>query len=205
MTIIRPSASPWSSPVVMVHKKDGSWHFCIDYRKLNSATHRDAYPLPRIDATLDSLTGCRYFATLDLASGYWQVAVEESDKEKTAFSTMNGHFEFNVMPFGLTNAPATFQRLMECVLAGLMYEQCLIYLDDIIVFSSTFNEHLHCLCNVLVALQETHLLLKLSKCSFACTEVAYLGHVVSANGITPDPQKVAAVLQFPQPTEAKPL
>ena len=203
--IIRPSASPWSSPVVMVRKKDGSWRFCIDYRKLNSATHWDAYPLPRIDTTLDSLTGCRYFTTLDLASGYWQVAVEETDKEKIAFSTMNGHFEFNVMPFGLTNAPATFQRLMECVLVGLMYEQCLIYLDDIIVFSTTFDEHLRRLRNVLVALREAHLQLKLSKCSFACTEVAYLGHVVSANGITPDPQKVAAVLQFPKPTEAKPL
>ena len=119
--------------------------------------------------------------------------MEESDKEKTAFSTMNGHFEFNVMPFGLTNAPATFQRLMECVLAGLTYEQCLIYLDDVIVFSSTFDEHLHRLRNVLAALREAHLQLKLSKCSFACTEVTYLGHVVSAKGVTPDPQKVAAV------------
>ena len=118
---------------------------------------------------------------------------------------MNGHFEFNVMPFGLTNAPATFQRLMECVLAGLTYEQCLIYLDDIIVFSSTFEEHLCRLRNVLVALREAHLQLKLPKCTFACTEVAYLGHIVSANGITPDPQKVTAVLHFPQPTEAKPL
>ena len=140
--IIRPSSSPWSSPVVMVQKKDGSWRFCIDYRKLNSATHRDAYPLPRIDATLDSLRGCRYFTTLDLAAGYWQVGLEEDDKEKTAFSTLQGHFEFNVMPFGLTNAPATFQRLMECTLAGLTHEQCLIYLDDIIVFSSSFPTHL---------------------------------------------------------------
>jgi len=120
--IIRPSTSPWSYPEVMVRKKDGTWRFCIDYRKLNLATYRDAYPLPRIDATLDSLAGCRYFTTLDLATVYWQVAVEESDKEKTAFSTMNGHFEFNVLPFGMTNAPATFQRLMECVLAGLTYK-----------------------------------------------------------------------------------
>ena len=111
-SVIGPSTSPWSSPVVMVCKNDGSWHFCVDYHKLNSVTHRDAYPLPRIDATFESLSGCKYLTTLDLASGFWQVALEESDKEKTAFSTPQGHFEFNVMPFGLTNAPATFQRLM---------------------------------------------------------------------------------------------
>ena len=140
--VIRKSCSPWSSPVVMIKKKDGAWRFCIDFRKVNSVTHKDAYPLPRIDETLESLSGSQYFTTLDLASGYWQVEVSESDKEKTAFSTRDGHYEFNVMPFGLTNAPATFQRLMECVLAGLTFEQCLIYLDDIIVFSATFPQHL---------------------------------------------------------------
>ena len=117
--VVRHSNSPWSSPIVMVQKKDGTWRFCVDYRKVNSMTQRDAYPLPRIDETLDSLVGAKYFTTLDLASGYWQVEVEEDDKKKTAFSTPHGHYEFNVMPFGLTNAPGTFQRLMECILSGL--------------------------------------------------------------------------------------
>ena len=135
--VIRPSTSPWSFPVVLVRKKDGSWRFCVDYRKVNSVTHRDAYPLPRIDATLDSLAGSKFFTTLDLASGYWQVELNEEGRGKTAFSIPSGHFEFNVMPFGLTNAPATFQRLMQCVLAGLTPSECLIYLDDIIVFGKT--------------------------------------------------------------------
>ena len=203
--VIRPSASPWSSPVVMVKKKDGSWRFCIDYRKLNAVTHRDAYPLPRIDVTLDSLVRCKYFTILDLASGYWQVAVEESDKQKTAFSTPQGHFEFNVMPFGLTNAPATFQRLMECVLSGLTYKQCLIYLDDIIVFSTTFDEHIERLTHVFQALRAAHLQLKLSKCTFMQKEVVYLGHIVSADGVKPDPRKVSAVLDSQAPSNVKEL
>ena len=120
--VIQPSSSPWSSLAIMVRKKDGSWRFCIDYRKLNAVTCRDAYPLPRIDATLDSLAGATYFTTLDLASGYWQVAVEEPDKEKTVFSVPEGHFEFSVMPFGLTYVPVTFQRLIKCVLTGLVCE-----------------------------------------------------------------------------------
>eukprot|EP00731_Ephydatia_muelleri_P033855 Em0040g5a len=161
--VIRPSSSPWSSPVVMVRKKNGSWRFCIDYRKLNAVTHQDAYPLPRIDATLESLAGSTLFTTLDLASGYWQVEIKEDDKEKTAFSTEKGHFEFNVMPFGLTNAPATFQRLMECILAGLTGEQCLIYIDDIIVFSASFPERLERLTNVFLKLQDAGLKLKTEK------------------------------------------
>ena len=162
--VVRPSSSPWSSPIVMVRKKDGSWRFCIDYRKLNSVTHHDAYPLPRIDATLDSLAGSTHFTTLDLASGYWQVEVEEQDREKTTFSAPKGHFAFNVMPFGLTNVPATFQRLMDCVLAGLTKTQCPIYIDDIIVFSRSFPEHLRHLTNVFKALQGAGLKLKPAHC-----------------------------------------
>ena len=201
--VIQPSFSPWSSPVVMVKKKDGSWRFCIDYHKLNGATHRDAYPLPRIDATLDSLAGSTLFTTLDLASGYWQVEVEPHDKEKTAFSTPKGHYEFNVMPFSLTNAPVTFQRLMECTLAGLSGEQCLIYLDDIIIFSSAFEEHLLRLASVFDRLRSAGLKLKAKKCYFARTQVTYLGHIISSKGIEPDGTKIATVTAYLTPKNTK--
>ena len=136
--VIRPSRSPWASPVVMVKKKDGSLRFCVDFRQVNDVTIKDAHPLPRIDDTLESLHGARYFSTLDLKSGYWQVPIREEDKAKTAFRASNGQlFEFNQLPFGLCNAPATFSRLMDRALAGLAWEVCLYYLDDIIVFSKT--------------------------------------------------------------------
>ena len=136
--VIQPSCSPWASPVVIIKKKDGTWRFCADYRKVNAMTHHDAYSLLRIDATLDLLAGSTLFTTLDLASGYWQVELEPSSKEKAAFSTCKGHFKCNVMPFELTDAPATFQRLMECVLVGISGEIYLAYLDDVIVFRTTF-------------------------------------------------------------------
>ena len=203
--VIRKSCSPWSSPVVMIKKKDGAWRFCIDFRKVNSVTHKDAYPLPRIDETLESLSGSQYFTTLDLASGYWQVEVSESDKEKTAFSTRDGHYEFNVMPFGLTNAPATFQRLMECVLAGLTFEQCLIYLDDIVVFSATFPQHLERLRTVFEHLAHAGLKLKPNKCHFARSEIRYLGHIVSRDGVKADPEKLRAITSYPIPRDVKEL
>ena len=194
--VVRQSHSPWSSPTVMVRKKDGSWRFCVDFRKLNAVTHRDAYPLPRIDSTLDTLKGSTLFTTLDLTSGYWQVEVKEEDKEKTAFSIPQGHFEFNKMPFGLTNAPATFQRLMECILAGLVGEECLIYIDDIVILSRTFLEHLQRLRNVFQRLRDASLKLKTPKCKFARKEVQYLGHIVSADGVRADPGKTKAVVEY---------
>ena len=141
--VIRPSNSPWASPVVMVRKKDGSLRFCVDFRQLNAATVKDAHPLPRIDDLLNALHGAKWFSTLDLKCGYWQVPITEQDKAKTAFRTSSGQlFEFNQVPFGLCNAPATFSRLMDRFLAGLHWETCLFYLDHIIIFSSTWEEHL---------------------------------------------------------------
>ena len=152
--VIRPSNSPWASPVVMVRKKDGSLCFCVNFRQLNATTVKDAHPLPRIDDILDALHGARWFSTLDLKSGYWQVPITESDKAKTAFHTSSGQLhEFNQVPFGLCNAPATFSRLMDRFLAGLHWEMCLFYLDDIIVFSSTWEEHLARLRQVFGAAQ----------------------------------------------------
>ena len=134
---IEHSDSPWSSPIVLVKKKDGTTRFCVDYRKVNEVTRKDAYPLPRVDDTLDTLAGSKFFSTLDLTTGYWQVEVAPEDQPKAAFTTPEGLYQFKVMPFGLCNAPATFQRLMDRVLGGLKWSSCLVYFDDIIVVGRT--------------------------------------------------------------------
>ena len=201
--VVQPSTSPWASPVVLIRKKDGSTRFCVDYRKVNNVTRKDAYLLPRIDDTLDTLAGSQWFTTLDLISGYWQVEMNEKDKEKTAFCTPCGLYEFNVMPFGLCNAPATFQRLMELVLAGLQWKSCLVYLDDVIIVGRTFSEHLCNLTEVLSRIREAGLKLKPAKCTFCSLQVDFLGHIVSRDGVHPDPGKVEKVANWPRPQTRK--
>ena len=143
MGAIEPSTSPFLSPTILVKTKDGTMRLCIDYRKLNSFTKKDAHPLPRIEDIFDTLSGSKFFTTLDLAMGYHQVEVRFEDREKTAFNTPYGLFQYNVMPFGLANAPATFRRLMTIIFSGMLYSTCLAYLDDIIIFGATFEEHLN--------------------------------------------------------------
>ena len=203
--VIRPSMSPYASPVVVVTKKDGSLRLCIDYRKLNSCSTRDAFPLPRIEEALEALGQAKFFSTLDLTSGYWQVEVAEHDKHKTAFSTPMGLFEANRMPFGLQNAPSTFQRLMTCCFGDLNFTHLLIYLDDLIIFSKTFDEHLERLQLVFSRLQEHGLKLKPSKCQLMRKEVQYLGHLVSAEGVRTDPEKISRVKEWARPTNRKEL
>lgn len=197
--VVRVSCSPYSSPIVVVQKKDGTIRLCVDYRQLNAQTRKDAFPLPRIEESLDALTGATFFSTLDLASGYNQVSMAEHDKAKTAFCTPFGLFEFNRMPFGLCNAPGTFQRLMERIFGDERFHSLLLYLDDIVVFSSDFKSHLQRLELVFERLKHHNLKLKLKKCSFFQSEVKYLGHVISAAGVSTDPEKIRAVEEWRRP------
>ena len=194
--IIAPSKSLWASPIVLVTKKDGSTRFCVDYRKVNAVTCKDAYPIPRVDDTLDTLSGFTWFSTINLKSG---LLASGEDKEKTAFCTQEGLFEFDVMPFGLCNAPATFQRLMDCVLTGLQWSSCLVYMDDIIIIGRSFKEPLHHLQQVLEHLKSTGLKIHPSKCHFLQRKMSFLGHIVSPEGVSPDPSKTAKVKEWPTP------
>ena len=197
---IRPSNSPWASAIVLVRKKDGRLRFCIDLRRLNNRTVKDAYSLPRIESILDSLGGAQIFTTLDLKAGYWQVEMAEECKAYTAFACGPlGFYECDTMPFGATNAPATFQRLMHDCLGDLNMKWCIVYLDDIIVFSDTKEEHLKRLEAVFQKLMAAGLKLKPTKCFFFKDEIEYLGHVVSGKGISTNPKKIEAVTKWPTP------
>ena len=202
--IISPSKSPWNSPLLVVSKKAGEdgtkrWRVVVDFRKLNEVTVKDAFPLPRIEDILDQLGNSRYFTTLDLASGYHQVLVDKKDREKTAFSTDYNHYEFKRMPFGLTGAPATFQRIMNNVLAGLQGFKCFVYLDDVVIYGRNLEDHNSKLLQVFERLRENNLKLQPEKCRFLQREVIYLGHKCTENEAFPDPSKTQCVFNFPIP------
>ena len=189
-------------PIVVVRKPDSSIRLCVDYRKLNSVIVRDAYPLPRVEDTIDAMAGASYFSTLDLASGFWQVELTNAAQVKSAFGTPFGLFQWNVMPFGLCNAPATFQRLMANVLDGLIPKVCNGFIDDVITFSQEFDGQLSNLRLVFTRLRAASLKIKPKKCKLIQRSVVYLGHVFSARGVSPDPTKFSAVQAWPVPTSA---
>ncbi|KAK2904105.1 hypothetical protein Q8A73_010762 [Channa argus] len=203
--IIKESRSPYASPIVIVRKKNGTIRMCIDYRLLNGRTVPDQYTTPCIDDVLDSLSGSKWFSVLDLRSGYYQIAMAEEDKEKTAFICPLGFFQFERMPQGITGAPATFQRLMEKTVGDMNLLQVLVYLDDLIVFGKTLEEHEERLFKVLDRLEEAGMKISLDKCQFCQSKVKYLGHVVSADGVSPDPAKIEAVTNWPQPIDLRTL
>jgi len=201
--VIEPCQSEWASNIVLVKKKDGSIRFCVDYRKLNSLTSKDAYPLPRIDTCLDTLSGAAWYSTFDLRSGFHQVSMNPRDSNKTTFVCHRGTYRFPKMPFGLCNAPATFQRLMDTVLTGLNFDICLAYLDDIIIFSRDLDSHLERLERLFTRLREANLKLKPSKCQVMQKQVTFLGFTVSQAGVGTDPSKIEAIQDWPVPTNLR--
>lgn len=203
--IIKPSSSPYASPVLLVRKKDGTWRFFVDYRHLNAQTIKNKHPMPVVDELIDELAGAQWFSKLDFRAGYHQICIEPGDTYKTAFKTHNGLFEFLVMPFGLTNAPAIFQGIMNWIFATLLRKGVLVFMDDIMVYSKTLEEHIQLLQQVFDILRAQKFYIKLSKCSFAQKEVEYLGHMISSAGVSTEATKVEAIKNWPTLTNLKEL
>jgi hypothetical protein len=196
---IRPSVSPWGAPILFVKKKDGTLRLCIDFRQLNKYTIKNKYPLPRIDDLFDQLRGEKIFSKIDLRSGYHQVRIKEEDIHKTTFRTRYGHYEFVVVPFGLTNAPTVFMCLMNGIFRNYLDKFVIVFLDDILIYSKSEEEHEHHLRLVLQVLREHQLYAKLSKCYFYQKQIHYLGHIISEQGIAVDPEKIEAIRGWPTP------
>jgi hypothetical protein len=190
--IIQPSSSPFASPVLLVKKKDGTWRFCVDYRHLNAITVKNKYPLPIVHELLDELARAKWFTKLDFRAGYHQIRVAKADEMKTTFKTHSGLYEFKVMPFGLTNAPASFQSIMNKVFEQLLRMCVLVFMDDILIYSSSIEEHDLHLKQVFQILQEHQFFVKFSKCVFAQQELEYLCHLITAAGVATEPSKIAA-------------
>ncbi|HRO65872.1 MAG TPA: reverse transcriptase family protein, partial [Candidatus Dojkabacteria bacterium] len=197
--LIEKSTSSWSFPVVVVKKADGTYRFCVNYSKLTEKTIKDAYPLPRIDDTLDQLHGAKYFTVCDASSGFWQIPIAENDKEKLAFVTTFGTYQWKVMPFGFTNAPAVFQRAIQETLDGELFLRCLVYIDDICIYSKTFEQHIKDILIVFDKLNQHNWKLKLKKCQFAQLEIEYLGHVITENQIKVHPKNIDKVRNMKRP------
>jgi hypothetical protein len=195
--MIQPSNSPFASPIILARKKTGDWRLCVDYRRLNALTVKNKYPLPVIDELLDELQGAMWFSSLDLSSGYHQIPMDPQDIPKTTFQTHNGHFEYRVMPYGLSGGPATFQLTMNSVLAPFLHKCVVVFIDNILTYSSTWSEHLQHLQEVFATLDKQQFKVKLFKCSFAQTKLNYLGHVISQEGVATDPSKIEAVQSWP--------
>jgi hypothetical protein len=196
---IHPSVSPWGAPVLFVKKKDGTLRLCIDFRQLNKVTVKNKYPLPRIDDLFYQLKDAKIFSKIDLRSGYHQVRIKDEDIGKTAFRTRYGHYEFTVVSFGLSNAPVVFMCLMNGVFRSYLDKFVIVFLDDILVYSKTEEEHEKHLRMVLQVLREHQMYAKLSKCSFYQRQIHYLGHIISEEGIVVDPEKVQAIREWPAP------
>jgi hypothetical protein len=201
--IIRPSQSSYFALVVIVHKKEGSWRMCPDYREMNKITLKDKFPILVVDELLDELHGSMYFTKLDLCLGYHQIRMKEEDIPKTAFRKHEGHYEFMVIPFGLTNAPSTFQSLMNSIFKPFLKKFVFIFFNDILIYSKSWEEHIQHVDRVLQILKEKQLYAKPSKCFFGVKEVEYLGHIVSHEGVQVDPNKIKAMMDWPIPKTLK--